>query len=99
MAEHSLCDGMVATIPKSRAFALFLTGNSDRADDLVQDTIVKAWASIDRFERGTNLNTWLFTILRNLFYSECRKRKREVEDADRALCRSHQNTLGSAWPC
>jgi RNA polymerase sigma-70 factor (ECF subfamily) len=80
--EASLRDEVLAAIPHLRAFATSLTGNRDRADDLVQDTIVRAWANIDRFERGTNLNAWLFTILRNHFHSEYRKRKREVEDAD-----------------
>ena len=65
-----------------RAFALSLTRNSASADDLVQDTIVKAWTNIDKFERGTNLRAWLFTILRNTFYSDRRKRKREVADPD-----------------
>ncbi len=78
--EASLRDEVLAAIPHLRAFATSLTGNCDRADDLVQDTIVRAWANIDRFERGTNLNAWLFTILRNHFHSEYRKR--EVEDAD-----------------
>ncbi|HEY0212343.1 MAG TPA: RNA polymerase sigma factor [Paenirhodobacter sp.] len=65
-----------------RAFAMSLTRNSAAADDLVQDTIVKAWSNIDRFQRGTNLRAWLFTILRNTFYSDQRKRKREVPDPD-----------------
>jgi RNA polymerase sigma-70 factor (ECF subfamily) len=82
MVEDSLRDEILAAIPSLRAFAISLTGHSDRADDLVQDTIVRAWTNIDRFERGTNLNAWLFTILRNQFHSEYRKRKREVEDAD-----------------
>ncbi len=43
---------------------------------------MRAWGAIDRFERGTNLDAWLFTILRNLFHSEYRKRRREVEDPD-----------------
>jgi len=73
---------MLAAVPSLRAFAISLTGNFDRADDLVQDTLVRSLANIDRFERGTNLNAWLFTILRNLFHSEYRKRRREVEDAD-----------------
>ena len=59
-----------------------LCGQVDRADDLVQDTLLRALSHIDRFERGTNLNAWLFTILRNLFHSEYRKRRREVEDPD-----------------
>ena len=67
MVEDSVRDEIVAAIPKLRAFAISLTGHSERADDLVQDTIVRAWGNIDRFERGTNLNAWLFTILRNLF--------------------------------
>jgi RNA polymerase sigma-70 factor (ECF subfamily) len=54
----------------------------DRADDLVQETLMRAIANIDRFQPGTNMQAWLFTILRNLFHSEYRKRRREVEDAD-----------------
>lgn len=65
-----------------RAFALSLTRNAATADDLVQDTLVKAWTNIDKFETGTNMRAWLFTILRNTFYSLRRKRKREVEDTD-----------------
>jgi RNA polymerase sigma-70 factor (ECF subfamily) len=82
MVEDCLRDQILAAIPSLRAFATSLTGNRDRADDLVQDAILRAWANLDRFERGTNLNAWLFTILRNQFHSEYRKRKREVEDAD-----------------
>jgi len=82
--EPELRDAMLAAVPSLRAFAISLTGNFDRADDLVQDTLVRALANIDRFERGTNLNAWLFTILRNLFHSEWRKLKREVEDIDGA---------------
>ena len=53
-----------------------------RADDLVQETLLKAWANRESFEPGTKLKAWLFTILRNEFYTVFRKRKREVEDAD-----------------
>jgi len=80
--EEPLRSDLLAAVPHLRAFAISLTNNPDRADDLVQDTLVRAWANIDRFERGTNLNAWLFTILHNLVRSEYRKRKREVEDAD-----------------
>lgn len=65
-----------------RAFAISLTRNTAAADDLVQDTIVKAWGNIEKFEVGTNMQAWLFTILRNTFYSQHRKRKREVADPD-----------------
>ncbi len=75
---------MLAAIPNLRAFAISLTNNPDRADDLVQDTIVRAWGNIDRFQPDTNMRAWLFTILRNLFHSEYRKRRREVEDSDGA---------------
>src|SRR5215218_2088449 len=73
---------LLGAVPSLRAFAISLSGNVDRADDLVQDTLMRALANIHRFEPGTNLHAWLFTILRNHFHSEYRKRKREVEDAD-----------------
>src|SRR4028119_1161472 len=80
--EPALRDEILAAIPSLRAFAISLTHDPHRADDLVQDTLVRAWRAIDRFERGTNLNAWLFTILRNLFHSEYRKKKREVDDPE-----------------
>lgn len=73
---------MLATLPQLRAFAVSLTGNYDRADDLVQDTIMKAWGKHDGFEAGTNIKAWLFTILRNEFFSNMRKSGREVQDPD-----------------
>ncbi len=80
--EQALRDELLAAVRPLRAFAMSLTNNRDRADDLVQDTLMRAWANLDRFERGTNLEAWLFTILRNRFHSEYRSRRREVEDAD-----------------
>ncbi len=80
--EPEIRDALLAAVPSLRAFAISLSGQVDRADDLVQDTLLRALSHIDRFERGTNLNAWLFTILRNLFHSEYRKRRREVEDPD-----------------
>jgi RNA polymerase sigma-70 factor (ECF subfamily) len=62
-------DELVSHLPAMRAFALSLTRNASQADDLVQDTVVKAWSHFDRFAPGTNLRAWLFTILRNTFYS------------------------------
>src|SRR4051812_21708213 len=73
---------MLAALPNLRAFALSLCHNTDWADDLVQETFLRAWANLDRFEVGTNLNAWLFTILRNGFYSQHRKKRRHVEDPD-----------------
>lgn len=73
---------LIELLPSLRAFARSLAHNPAQADDLVQDTLVKALANVDRFEPGTNLRAWLFTILRNHYYSQLRKAKREVEDAD-----------------
>lgn len=75
-------EAMITHLPSLRAFAISLTRNVTVADDLVQDTIVKAWSNIDKFTVGTNLQAWLFTILRNTFYSDLRKRRREVPDSD-----------------
>jgi|SRR5690606_14844737 RNA polymerase sigma-70 factor (ECF subfamily) len=73
---------LLEAIPSLRAFAISLCRNADRADDLVQETLVKAWDKQDSFRPGTNLTAWLFTILRNEFYSQMRKRGREVQDSD-----------------
>jgi RNA polymerase sigma-70 factor (ECF subfamily) len=78
----SLKDALLAQIPTLRAFAFSLSSNFDRADDLVQETLLKAWQHLDHFKEGTNLRAWLFTILRNTYFSELRKRRREVEDVD-----------------
>ena len=82
MDDREFRNDLIAYIPPLRAFAVSLAGNVDRADDLVQETLLKAWASRESFEPGTKLKAWLFTILRNEFYTVFRKRKREVEDAD-----------------
>jgi RNA polymerase sigma-70 factor (ECF subfamily) len=76
---------LLATLPSLRAFAVSLSGRHDKADDLVQDTVLKAWATPTSFEMGTNLKAWLFTILRNEFYSQMRKRGREVQDTEGAF--------------
>jgi RNA polymerase sigma-70 factor (ECF subfamily) len=73
---------IVELLPNLRAFARTLVPDSTMADDLVQETVVKAFANLDRFQAGTNLQAWLFTILRNSFYTEIRRRRGEVEDVD-----------------
>jgi RNA polymerase sigma-70 factor (ECF subfamily) len=73
---------MLAALPRLRAFAAALCGRSDMADDLVQETLVKAWANLASFEAGSNMVGWLYTILRNEFYGQLRKRRREVDDPD-----------------
>jgi RNA polymerase sigma-70 factor, ECF subfamily len=75
-------DQMLSAIPHLRAFAISLCGNADWANDLVQDTLLRALTHIGTFEPGSNMLGWLFTILRNQFYSEYRKRRREVQDSE-----------------
>ena len=80
--DPELRQAMLAAVPSLRAFAISLCGNVDRADDLVQEALLRALTNIESFEPGTNMPAWLFTILRNQFRSEYRKRRREVEDAN-----------------
>jgi RNA polymerase sigma-70 factor, ECF subfamily len=77
-----LREKMLELIPPLRAFAISLSGSVHAADDLVQETLLRAISHIDSFEPGTNLRAWLFTILHNAFLSECRKRRFEVRDLD-----------------
>jgi RNA polymerase sigma-70 factor (ECF subfamily) len=79
-ATSSWRDEVVALIPALRAFAWSLSHNGSDADDLVQDTLIKAWTNRDKFETGTNLRAWLFTILRNTYYTSVLRRRREVRD-------------------
>jgi len=69
---------LLALVPFLRAFARSLTGNPEAADDLAQETLVKAWQSRSSFIPGTNLKAWLFTILRNQFYSDRRRAWRQA---------------------
>jgi RNA polymerase sigma-70 factor (ECF subfamily) len=75
---------LLSSIPHLRALAMGLCGKRDRAEDLVQETLMRAWANLSSFTPGTNMKAWLYTILRNEFYSELRKRRREVPDPDGA---------------
>lgn len=96
--RSDLHDQLVEVIPNLRAFARSLVNNPSQADDLVQGALTRALANLDKFEAGTNLRAWMFTILRNLYYSELRKRRREVEDADggyAAMLSSQPNQLAA----
>ena len=79
-AALSWRDEVVGLIPTLRAFAWSLCHNGSDADDLVQDTLIKAWTNREKFEPGTNLRAWLFTILRNTYYTTVLRRRREVRD-------------------
>lgn len=82
MTQSDPRDAILDHIPSLRAFARGLCRDAALADDLVQDTMVKAISNFDKFKEGTNLRAWLFTILRNTFYSNRRKAVREVEDPE-----------------
>lgn len=83
-SDESFRRELMAVLPHLRAFARGLCGRHDYADDLVQETAVKAWTARERYQPGTNMRAWTFAILRNHYLSELRKAKRQtdVEDAD-----------------
>ena len=104
---------MLALLPDLRAFARFLVRDRTAADDLVQDTVVRALGALAQFNAGTNLKAGLFTILRNLFFEQARRRRREAaalsaqvpaeeiaraDQADPASLRDLQRTLWSLPP-
>jgi RNA polymerase sigma-70 factor (ECF subfamily) len=72
-------------LPDLRAFARFLVRDRTEADDLVQETVVRALAAQDQFQPGTSLRAWLFTILRNAFYEHARRRRREAQALSQAF--------------
>lgn len=80
--EAAFRTGLLASVPALRRFALSLAREPAAADDLVQDALLRAWRGRGGFEPGTNLEAWLFTILRNVFYSRHRRQTREVPDSD-----------------
>jgi RNA polymerase sigma-70 factor (ECF subfamily) len=90
-------DQVVALIPALRAFAWSISRNGSEADDLVQDTLIKAWSHRDKFETGTNLRAWLFTILRNTYYTAVVRRRREVRDEDDQHARSLTAAPTQEW--
>ncbi len=79
IAEADLRRQIAALLPDLRAFARYLVRDRAAADDLVQDCVVRALAAIGQFQHGTNLKAWLFTILRNHFYEQGRRRRREAD--------------------
>lgn len=81
-AHPSWDEEILEHLPALHRYALGLAHNFHAAEDLVHDTVVKAYSCIDKFQPGSNLRAWLFTILRNTFYSGMRKQKREVADSD-----------------
>jgi RNA polymerase sigma-70 factor (ECF subfamily) len=88
-------DGIIAAIPKLRAYAWSLLGSAQEVDDLVQESLTRAWRSRETYERGTNLNAWICRILRNEFLDQLPKRQLLVVDLDelmasRLICAANQ---------
>jgi RNA polymerase sigma factor (sigma-70 family) len=85
---------VVAIIPALRAFARSFCRDPNDADDLVQETLTKAIGNLDKFEKGTRLKSWLFTIMRNTFYTRIKIVAREAPwDAD---CISSQPSISAS---
>lgn len=80
----SFGDALIAAMPNLRAFAHSLCGDAQLSNDLVQETLLKAWAHKDSFVKDSNLKAWLFTILRNTYFTHYRKSQREELDQDHA---------------
>jgi len=83
-------------VPQLRAFARGLAGNRDRADDLVQDTVARALGAAHRYQPGTNMRAWLFTILRNCHFSERRKARYDggsIDDLPERLQTTHGDQM------
>jgi RNA polymerase sigma-70 factor, ECF subfamily len=90
-------EDLIGMTPVLRAFAWSLCHDVSDADDLVQETLVKAWSHRDRFAPGTNLRAWLFTILRNTFYTGLARRRREVRDEDGAWAGRLASPADQEW--
>ncbi|WP_260927837.1 sigma-70 family RNA polymerase sigma factor [Novosphingobium sp. 9] len=90
LSERDFKRALQDVAPHLRAFARGLCGDRDRADDLAQEAMLRAWAARDRYTAGTNFKAWTFTILRNHFYSEARRARFHGEydelAAERILC-------------
>ena len=83
--DPSLRQEMLGAIPHLRAFAISLSGNITYADDLMQSALLRGLEHLDKFQPGTSMQAWLFTILRNQFYTDMRRSRREVDDPEGAL--------------
>src|SRR6201994_4189733 len=90
-------DDVIAMIPALRSFAWSLSHNASDADDLVQDTLIKAWTNRDKLELGTNLRAWLFTILRYTYYTAIVRPRREVRDEDGAYAATLTSPASQDW--
>jgi RNA polymerase sigma-70 factor, ECF subfamily len=65
-------DSIVELIPRLRRYARALAGDRIAADDLVQDTLERAWSKLHLYRRGTDLRAWLFTVMHNVYVNQLR---------------------------
>jgi RNA polymerase sigma-70 factor (ECF subfamily) len=91
--EVESADEVLKHIPSLRAYARGLTKQADDADDLVQQTLMKAIANITKYQKGTNLRAWLFTIMRNSYLTNIRNRTREAPGI-----KDCASTMPVSWP-
>lgn len=97
MMEHPVVPDVLALIPSLRAYGRALCRNAVDADDLVQETLLKALANIEKFTPGTRLRPWLFTIMRNSFYTNTRLRAREGTGAEDCVSGSKVTPATQEW--
>lgn len=88
--QSEVTTALAELLPRLRAYAQVLTKNSHDADDLVQTTVERALSRIELYQPGTNFKAWMFTILRNCYFTEMRKRSRRPESVDPA---DHEGAL------
>jgi RNA polymerase sigma-70 factor (ECF subfamily) len=93
LSDADFHKALTDAIPHLRAFARTLCGNRDRADDLAQETLMKAWAARERYVAGTSFRAWTFTILRHHYFGQLR-RERFVGEYDEGLAETILNTPG-----
>ncbi len=97
LIEHPVVPDVLALIPSLRAYGRALCRNVVDADDLVQETLVKALANIEKFTPGTRLRPWLFTIMRNSFYTNTRLRAREGTGAEDCVSITKSTPATQEW--
>jgi RNA polymerase sigma-70 factor (ECF subfamily) len=97
MGGDGFPNDVIALIPMMRAYAMSLTRSRPEADDLVQDTLVRAWRFRQAYQPGTNLKAWLYKILRNIFYSNRARRPIVVQDVDGRLAAQLACTPDQEW--
>ncbi|WP_134682061.1 sigma-70 family RNA polymerase sigma factor [Paracoccus ravus] len=84
-------------IPALRAYSRVLCRRVPDAEDLVQETLLRAIEYADSFRPGTNLRAWLFTIMRNRFYTNCRKSAREQTGGTDCVSEQSRAQAGQEW--